>query len=354
MKIMIVDDSIVFRTAISQALEEVSEVEVFKTASNGKIAVDFLQSYPQIDIVILDMEMPVMDGMETIKEIRKFNHDVSIIVFSGTTLQAAEKTIDALHFGADDFVPKIIGEGTIDASVKMIQAELLPRITALMEKKEKVNKPLDVELEEAKKTGVLNINSLVNDMQRKPKLIVLGSSTGGPEALNTIFSKLNHELTVPILIAQHMPPVFTAKLAEMLNKLSPNTVQEAKQGERIKEGHVYIAPGDYHMEISRELTISLNKKEKVCFVRPSVDVLFESVSINYNDQIMSIILTGMGEDGANGCEKLKDNNAYQFIQDEKSCIVWGMPGAVHERNIGAQEIDLYQIADLINAVSKRL
>jgi len=353
MKLMIVDDSIVFRSAISQALENVSEIDVFKTASNGKIAVEFLRSYPEIELITLDMEMPIMDGMETIQEIRKFNKDVSIIVFSSTTMKGAEKAIDALHYGADDIVPKVEGSGSIEDSVEMIKEELVPRILGLF--KDKSNRAeVHDHIDNTNFTGEINIDSVVNDMPIKPKLIVMGSSTGGPEALTTIFKGLNHALSVPILLTQHMPPIFTAKLAEMLNKLSDNTVKEAVDGESIHPGHIYIAPGDYHMELTKTLKISLNQKEKVCYVRPSVDVLFESVSRNYGEKVLSIVLTGMGEDGANGCVELTKHDAYQFIQNQKSSIVWGMPGAVHEKNIGAKELDLHQISELINAVSKRM
>ncbi len=353
MKVMIVDDSIVFRSAISQALEVVPEIDVFKTASNGKVAVDFLHSYPEIDFIILDMEMPVLDGMETIKQIRKFNKDVNIIVFSSTTLRGAEKTIDALHFGADDFVPKIEGSGTIDDSIEMIKSELLPRIKGLFKHKSKRSE-VEAHIQSGENEKSINIESIVSDMAIKPKLIVMGSSTGGPEALATVLKKIDHKLTIPILLVQHMPPVFTAKLAEMLSKASDNDVKEAVDGETPEPGFIYLAPGDYHMELGKDYKLTLNQKEKVCFVRPSVDVLFKSVSANQKGQVLSIVLTGMGEDGANGCVELKKYDAYQFIQNKKSCIVWGMPGAVHERNVGAQELDLTQISNLINLVSRRL
>ncbi len=347
MNILVVDDSVVFRTAISQALNEVSGFSVSKTCSNGKLAIDYLQREETVDLVILDLEMPVMDGLETIRELRKFNKIIPIIVFSSQTTQGAEKTITALQNGANDFVAKITGTGTIDGSLKMIRSELVPRIEALCNKGRLSSR-------EVVKEETCEITKVVEKMQIKPKLICIGSSTGGPEALMTIFKGIVGMPSIPILIVQHMPPVFTQKLAEMLNKNSELTISEAKNGDQLKVGHCLIAPGDYHMTLSKDLTISLNQKDKVCFVRPSVDVLLNSVTENFSGQVLSIILTGMGEDGANGSRSLKTKNAYQFTQDKDSCVVWGMPGAVMRAEVGASAIKLADIPKLITMVSKRI
>jgi two-component system chemotaxis response regulator CheB len=354
MKIMVVDDSIVYRTAISQALSEVSGYDVFKTCSNGKIAIDFLKQNPDTELITLDMEMPVMDGMETIKEIRKFNSKVVIIVFSAFTTRGAERTIDALSLGADDFVTKIEGAGTIESSIGMIRDELVPKIEALKNKRSaKIHATPEV-VEIAPKTAAGNVEDICSSMSVKPKLVVIGCSTGGPEALTTIFRNITHKPSYPMLIVQHMPPLFTKKLAEMLDKVSTVTVKEAQGGERLENGVCYIAPGDYHMKLENDLTLSLNQDEKVCFVRPAVDVLFQSVAKNFKSQVMSIVLTGMGEDGANGCEALVDYKAYQFIQDEESSIVWGMPGAVNKRNIGAKILKLEDFGPLLTEIAKRI
>ncbi|OUR96117.1 hypothetical protein A9Q84_07070 [Halobacteriovorax marinus] len=353
MKVMIVDDSIVYRSAISQALEHMPEVEVVKTASNGKIAIEFLKQETGIELITLDMEMPVLDGIETIKAIRKFNTDVSIIVFSSFTTRGAEKTIDALHSGADDFVAKIEGDGNIEGSIKMIEDELLPRIKALTERKysrshieDQINKPYE--------NDFVDVDKLVDEMMVKPKLICIGCSTGGPEALATIFREITEVVTVPMLLVQHMPPMFTEKLAEMLSKLSPVKIKEAKFGDKLEPGICYIAPGDYHMELSAKGEITLNQNEKVCFVRPSVDVLFRSIARNFKEQVMAITLTGMGDDGANGSAELKKNGCYHFIQDESSSIVWGMPGAVQKSGIEPVIVNLDKFGKLLNLVSKRV
>ncbi len=272
MKILVVDDSIVFRTSISQALNEVPGIDVFKTCSNGKIAVDIVSRTPDIDLVTLDLEMPVMDGIEAIKEIRKFNTNIKIIVFSSLTTSGAEKTIDALASGANDFLPKLVGMDTIEASLEAIKKELVPRINALVKKKTDFKKRRvseETRIDEENN----NIQSIVKSMPIKPKLITIGCSTGGPDALSTIFKHLNKKITIPILIVQHMPPMFTQKLAELLNKNEYNEIYEAKEGDVLKAGVSYIAPGDYHMTLLEDNTVSLNQDEKVCFVRPAVDVL---------------------------------------------------------------------------------
>lgn len=354
-KVLIVDDSVVFRTAISQALENVEGLEIFKAVSNGKIAIDFLKANSDISLITLDMEMPVMDGLETIKEIRKFDKDVKIIVFSSQTVRGAEKTIDALSSGANDFVPKTENEGTIEKSIEMIRESLVPKIEAILSNPVSRNvaaKKLETFYDS--EDSVIELDQALDKVLIKPKLIVIGCSTGGPDALTKLFSSLTGKISIPILIVQHMPPVFTTKLASMLNKLSEVTVKEAEVGDRLSPGVCYLAPGDYHMFLKKDLTIGLNQEEKVCYVRPAVDVMFNSVANSFKGQVLSIVLTGMGEDGTDGCTTLSKYGAYQFIQDEESSIVWGMPGSVHSRKLGATVVHLDSFGQLISKISERL
>ena len=345
MKILVVDDSIVFRTAITQALQAVPDLNVFKTAVNGKLALDLLRLHSDVDLITLDMEMPVMDGLETIKEIRKTNKDVTIIVFSSLTTKGAEKTIEALNAGADDFVAK-------PEAMDSIKDELIPKVIAFKERK--IKRSFIVDRGDARPSNS-SIGSFNNDLPIKPKLILIGSSTGGPEALATIFKSITEKVTIPMLLVQHMPSMFTDKLAIALSKLSPVLVREAKNGDRLEEGVCLRAPGDFHMTLNREGIVHLDQNEKNCFVRPSVNVLLESIAQNYDKQVLNIILTGMGEDGAIGTKKMSAKGAYTFIQNKESCIVWGMPGAV-QRAIGekARIIQLDQIGNLINSASKRV
>jgi two-component system chemotaxis response regulator CheB len=293
--------------------------------------------------------MPVMDGLETIKEIRKTNSDVTIIVFSSLTVKGAEKTIEALNAGADDFVAKPDGSDAIES-------ELLPKVLAFKERKIKRSSIV------ARKTAISPSAAVPstshapnNEMPIKPKLILIGSSTGGPEALTTVFKSITEKVSVPMLLVQHMPPMFTEKLASSLSKVSPVEVREAKTGDKLMPGVCLIAPGDYHMTLNKDGTIILNQNEKNCFVRPSVNVLLDSVAQNFDQQVLSIMMTGMGDDGAAGTKKISDKGAYTYIQDKESCIVWGMPGAVF-KVIGekARVIPLTQIGALINTVSKRI
>lgn len=349
MKILIVDDSVVFRMAIKQALEEVEGVQIVGALSNGQLAVDFLKAGNAVDLVTLDMEMPVLDGLSTIKEIRKFNRKVPIIVFSSLTTKGAEKTIDALSSGANDFVTKeeTGGAASIEKSLSMIRQSLLPKIEAFKRQ---------ASLKAVPTASAPAIPQVSHDnLIRKPKLIVMASSTGGPDALSKIFRELKStQNNTPILLVQHMPPVFTEKLAEMLSNISPGyQVKEGKPGDILRPGVCYLAPGDYHMVMKPDLSIDLNQKEKVCYVRPAANCLFETVANHFKEQVLSIVLTGMGDDGAEGVKKLSERGSYNFFQDEMSCTVFGMPAAIKRTGLG-QEIQLSQVSELINKINARV
>jgi two-component system chemotaxis response regulator CheB len=301
LKILVVDDSTVFRNAITEVLQTVPELNVFKSVVNGKLALDILRLHPDVDLITLDMEMPVMDGLTTIKEIRKVNLDVTIILFSSKTVKGTELIIEALNAGADDFVTKPEG-------MDGIKEELLPKVLAFRTHKNKRSKI--VENKATAKTEIALIKSII---PIKPKLIVIGSSTGGPEALTAVFKSITEKVSIPILLVQHMPAMFTEKLALVLTKYSPVVVREAKNGDSLEAGVCLVAPGDFHMTLNKDGKIHLDQNEKNCFVRPSVNVLLESVANNFDHQVLNIIMTGMGEDGAVGSKKLSDKGAYTYI-----------------------------------------
>lgn len=339
MKVLVVDDSLVFRSAISNALRTVEGIEVFKTVSNGKFAVDTMKNSPDIDLIVLDLEMPVMDGLTAIQEIRRFNEKVFIIVFSSATLKGAEKTMTALQNGANEFVTKPVAEDefTVEGNQEnSITQDLLPKVIAF-----KRQKGIQVPEAPVRKASRPEMISLKN----KYDLIVIGSSTGGPDAIAKVFKGITAPLKVPMLIVQHMPPMFTEKMAEMLTRLSPVKVVEAKEGMKLNPNMCYLAPGDFHMTLSDQV-IHLNQNEKVCFVRPSVDVTLFSLK-GSQMKIAVIILTGMGEDGASGCQKLKQAGADIFIQDKESSVVWGMPGAVHRDLPDTKIVNLEDMPSLI-------
>lgn len=371
MKVVIVDDSVVFRMALKQALGSIEGLEVASALSNGQLAVEYLKNNSDVDLITLDMEMPVLDGMGTIVEIRKFNKNIPIIVFSSLTTKGAEKTIEALNNGANDFVTKEEAGGakSIDRSIEMIKQGLLPKIQALYN--ERKNSRREENLSTTRNNlednanlsphervrlveGDRKINS-IPDLTINPKLIVMASSTGGPEALTQVFRELNEgPKNLPILLVQHMPPLFTAKLAEMLSRISPGyRVQEAKGGESLLAGVCYIAPGDYHMRINSKLQLTLDQEEKNCFVRPSANVLFESVAQYYEKQVASFVLTGMGEDGGTGVVELSKKGSYNFYQSQRTCTVFGMPAAVQRSGTG-YEVDLIEIPKIINTINSRI
>lgn len=335
--------------AISQALSGVPGVSANLTASNGKIAVETLRKYPDVDLITLDLEMPILDGIETIKEIRKFNQKVIIIVFSSISVKGAEKTMEALTSGANDFVTKQEAGGaiSIDQSVAMIKEILVPKIKAFAKTDLIKKTPLT--------TGNDSKSEIAFNFAIKPRLILIGSSTGGPEALSTLFRGINTKVNVPILIVQHMPALFTEKLAQMLDSICPHAnIKEAKEGDIPKPGEVLIAPGDYHMTLEKDGKIGLNKRDKVCFVRPSVNVLLDSVSENFENQVAVFILTGMGDDGATGLKKLNPQKTYFFAQDKESSIVWGMPGAAVASVPDCRLFSIHEVSGILNTIFNRI
>lgn len=324
MKVLVIDDSIVFRTAIKTSLIESSDVEEVILASNGKAGIDFLKS-EKFDGITIDLEMPIMDGPETIKAIRNFNKEIPIIIFSGQTINAANKTLHALELGANDFVAKNADTSDINTNLKFIQEQLVPKFKALLRRTKKSNIELVTSHTEKRSKAYLE--------KSKPALICIGTSTGGPETLKSLFSKLKPGITTPILLVQHMPPLFTTQLASALDELVDFKVKEAVNREKICPKTCYIAPGDFHMSIYRlgeDYYIKLDQSEKVCFVRPSVDVTLDSVAQVFNGCVASIILTGMGNDGLVGTKKIKEKNSIVIIQDESSSTVWGMPKAIYD------------------------
>lgn len=362
MKILVVDDSVVFRSAITQALSDVPGFDIHKSVSNGKLAVEELQKNQDIDLITLDMEMPILDGMETVREIRKFNKEVKIIIFASQTAYGAERTIKVLGLGANDFVAKVEGKGTIDDSVKMIRDNLVPKIKALVEKisfkrgRDFHNLSAGnarVPLTQEDHNTCIDVNVIIDQIGRKPDLVVLAASTGGPVALEGFFKEIKEEINIPMLLVQHMPPIFTTKLADSLTTKSPVRVVEAKSGDILKNGVCYLAPGDFHMTLNSDLSVSLNQDEKVCYVRPSADVLFDSVYKSFAGKILCIVLTGMGSDGMNGSINLKKSGADVIVQNEETSVVWGMPGSIVQAGVNPYVLPLEDLAKVLVGIAKK-
>lgn len=333
MRVLIADDSIVFRSALRGAIDGAEGVVEVVSVSNGEAAVEAL-SKSEFDTVILDIEMPKLDGIEAVKKIREFDSSVHIIMFSSPTMNQAKRTMTAFQNGANDFVLKSEALDGVGDNIKNARDNILPRLKTRKAKKGASS--------EAVKEGHMpgqKSSQLVDDFKsglRKPKALFFGSSTGGPDLWRKIFADLGDlRPRAPMFLVQHMPPVFTKQFADMLDKVVSFPVKEAKHGEIVEDGHMYIAPGDYHMRLKKDkgkVVICLDQEEKVCYVRPAVDCLFDTAIEAYGSSILAFIFTGMGNDGADSCKKLKDQGATIFIQDRESCAVYGMPGAVEKVN----------------------
>lgn len=339
-KILIVDDSVVMRQLLRQVISSDPDLEVAYHAVNGKLAVPLVRDY-SLDLVILDIEMPEMNGLETLAEIRKITHELPVIMFSTLTEKGASATVESLMLGATDYVTKPSKASGIDDAVEIVKKQLLPKVRALCAKK--INKGI-----------VLNTSSAEPVLLRESfgpraeiEILGIGSSTGGPNALAEVISHLPGDLPVPVVITQHMPPLFTKQLADRLNNCSALQVHEAQGGEIVEAGHVWIAPGNFHLVLKRnkaQIVLELNQDPPENSCRPSVDVMFRSIAEVYGNSGLGIILTGMGQDGFLGSQVLVKKGSRIFAQDKASSVVWGMPGFVAEAGIAEKILSLDQIA----------
>lgn len=344
LRVLVVDDSVVVRRLVSDALNADPELEVCGTASNGKLALDLmLQVAP--DAVTLDVEMPELDGLSTLRELRKKWPRLPVVMLSALTEKGASVTLDCLSAGASGYVTKPTGAGNMAAAKEQVHSELAPMIKALCHRNlaaatpafgsprpAPTNSPRPQAKQPALKTA---------------EILAIGVSTGGPNALAELIPALPADLAVPVVIVQHMPPVFTRLLAERLASKSKVPVTEAMEGETLQPGHVYIAPGDFHMVLQRhgnDVRIGLNQEPPENSCRPAVDPLFRSVSAIYGKRALGVVLTGMGRDGLRGCEVLREAGAQILAQDEETSVVWGMPGFVARAGLADEVIPLARVA----------
>ena len=300
-------------------------MEVVGFASNGSIA---LSRIPHLnpDVITLDIEMPEMDGLAMLRELRKQYPHIRVVMFSTLTERGADITLQALALGADDYVAKVANVGSLDRSMARLRAELVPKIKQFF----MMAGSTPVAPQMAPSTSV-NGPPSIPALPLKRKILAIGVSTGGPNALSTLIPEFPADFPLPILIVQHMPPLFTRLLAERLQASTPLRVEEAAEGCTVCAGKILIAPGDYHMTVRNggpQTVIALDQSAPENSCRPAVDVLFRSVAEVYGGAVVSAILTGMGQDGMRGTEALKAKGAYVIAQDEESSVVWGMPGAV--------------------------
>lgn len=336
-KVLVVDDSVVIRRLVSEALSEDSAIEVVGVAQNGSIALNKVAALKP-DLITMDIEMPVMDGIEAVKHLRARGVRSPILMFSTLTSHGADATLDALAAGATDYVTKPTTATNPAEAIEAIKTQLLPTIKGLFR---------TVPSRSASVQPVVP-----KGPARTPRAVLIGSSTGGPEALSTLVKGLSAPLPVPTLVVQHMPPLFTTQLAARLDRLGPSRVVEAHDGDKLEAGTIYIAPGDYHLKaLSFGVGVrgTLNQTPPVNYCRPSIDVLYESAVNVYGGDLLGVMLTGMGHDGRDGARKIVEAGGRIIAQDEESSVVWGIPGAVATAGLAHQILPLSHIAPRIAA-----
>lgn len=338
-RVLVVDDSVVIRRLVTQALEEDQQIEVVGTAANGKIA---LQRIPQVnpDVLTLDIEMPEMDGLETLRYLAREYPKIRVIMFSTLTERGAAVTLEALQLGASDYVAKAANAGSLDVSLRRLRDDLIPKIKQFFRLEAAPPPAAPVVVRPATTTPVRAAG-----LPRR--VVAIGTSTGGPNALARLFADLPGDLAAPVVLVQHMPPLFTRLLAERLASQGKLAVREAQGGEELWPGTAYVAPGDHHMVLQRSGTrvlTALNQDPPENSCRPAVDVLFRSVADIYGGEVLSVILTGMGQDGYRGIQALKGRGAYVIAQDEASSVVWGMPGFVVKGGLADEIVPIEQVA----------
>lgn len=342
-KVLVVDDSAFMRILISDILKSDNNIRVVGTAQNGVEAIAKAKEL-ELDVITLDVEMPVMDGLTCIKELRKIRN-IPVIMLSSLTEAGAEATIIALENGAVDFIMKPTEAFKINSQDK--KDEIIEKVK--MVKKLHLNKAIEVSHEVSFKSNNFKFDTKEG---RIKKIVAIGTSTGGPKALQDVIPLIPKSAPAAYLIVQHMPPMFTKNFADRLNMLSEISVKEAEDGDLIKQGHAYVAPGGYHMVIEgkkeNNLKIKLTRDTPYFGLRPSVDVMMNSLSKTGIKNVIGVIMTGMGKDGREGLINLKkSNNGFIISQDENSCVVYGMPKAAFEANVVDVVVPLTEITSEI-------
>jgi two-component system, chemotaxis family, protein-glutamate methylesterase/glutaminase len=340
-RVLVVDDSVVIRRLVTHALVEDPQIEVVGAASNGVIA---LQRIPQLqpDAITLDIEMPEMDGLETLRQVRKLYPELPVIMFSTLTERGATATLDALSLGANDYVTKAANVGSLEKSMASLRSELVPKIKQFFQIGTATT-PSRPAPAPAPAANPLPPTPRPDSGRDGKCVVAIGVSTGGPNALAEIMPMFPKDFGLPILIVQHMPPLFTRLLAERLDAISAIHVEEVTEGSSLEPGKALLAAGGYHMRVRRQgarviATLDEEPPENSC--RPAVNVMFRSVAEVYGGATIAVILTGMGTDGLRGAELLKGAGAYVIAQDERSSVVWGMPGSVVKAGLANAAVDV--------------
>jgi two-component system, chemotaxis family, protein-glutamate methylesterase/glutaminase len=337
LRVMVVDDSAVVRGLITRILTADPRIEVAASCSNGQMAVA-QAARKAMDVIILDIEMPVMDGLTALPKLQDVNPHARIIMASTLTQRNAAVSLKALTLGATDYIAKPTTD-KLNAN-EDFRRDLVQKVIALGRRKSPAPNPI----QRAQVTPTLSPHAKA---AHRPRIIAIGSSTGGPQALLTLLGALPASVECPIVIAQHMPATFTTVLAQHIARAANRPCAEASDGMEIKPGTICLAPGDYHLQVMRQgasLIAHLSQTPPENFCRPSVDPLFRSVAQLFGPESCAVILTGMGSDGCNGARVMAAAGAPIIAQDEATSVVWGMPGAVAHAGICSAILPLSRIA----------
>lgn len=372
-RILVVDDATVVRRLLGDLIAADPDFELCGSASNGKMALRKIDEL-EPDLVTLDVEMPELDGLETLRRIRAERPHLPVIMVSRLTARGAEQTIDALSAGASDYVTKPESLGSREAALEALAAELLPKMKSLLagarSRGARASAPAPAPTATAAAAPATASPSLPvpsraaaaatavgRALSGPPDVVVIGTSTGGPNALEVVLASVDPTIPVPILVVQHMPPVFTRILAERLDAKSPLRVVEAADGDEAEAGTVYIAPGDRHLLVQSatgarpRLVLGDGPPENSC--RPAADVLFRSAAETFGSSVLAVVMTGMGQDGLRGVEAIVERGGNAIAQDEETSVVWGMPGFVARAGLASQVLPLEQLAAGINRRVRR-
>jgi len=364
-KVIVVDDSALMRKIVSDMINAETDMEVIDTAKNGEdLLTKITRKAP--DVITLDIEMPKMDGIATLKELKRNNICVPIIMLSSLSKTGTELTMECLEHGAFDFIPK--PSGAISLDINKVKDELIQKIKLASMQNESGNTPIAEKNFKANRENFYKSTTRVenevaitvgatpyirNAVAHNVEAVVIGASTGGPKALYKVITALPDNIGVPVLVVQHMPMGFTKAFADRLNLNSKLKVIEAQDGDYVEKNVVYIAPGGYHMEIGNDKRIHLNTEPTIWGVRPAVDKLFLSATKVYGSRLLSVVLTGMGRDGAQGTVAIKDNGGITMAEHESTCIIYGMPKAAFETGKVDEIVPLPNVAEEINKIVMR-
>ena len=362
-RVLIVDDAVLVRSRVSKVLSSDPDLEVVGVAANGRIA---LAKIPQVnpDAIVLDVEMPQMNGLETLAAIRQTYPLLPVIMFSTFTRTGATATLEALSLGANDYATKPSNLGSLEAVNQHIREELIPKIKLFgsqraegQEDKETRGIQNDLTHHSPLATSDSSLATRHSPLAtERVDIVAIGVSTGGPNALAALLSEFPAEFPVPIAIVQHMPPMFTKLLAERLASKCQIRVDEAFAGAILEPGRAWIAPGNFHAIVEQDgkvVRIDINQEPPENSCRPSVDVLFRSIAQVYGAKALAVVLTGMGQDGLRGCEYIREVGGQILVQDRASSVVWGMPSFVANAGLADRVVSLDKMAgEIISRVRK--